>query len=239
MEEIDLKELFNIFWNKKIQIIITVIVFMIIGAIYTMGFTTPMYSSSTTLVLAMANTSDDKDKDKDNNTITTTDVTLNAKLVSTYSELVKSKNILREVISNLNIDEDVASLRKNISVTAVEDTEVIKITVKHENAGYAAKIANEIANVFSKKINEIYKINNIYLVDEAEVADSPSNINHIKDIILFAFVGLALSVAYVFILNMLDTTIKTSEDIERAYGIPVLVTIPQIDNFDEGRGGRK
>ena len=56
MEEIDLKELFEIFWTKKIQILLVVIIFMVMGVVYTMGFTTPKYSSSTTLVLAMAGT---------------------------------------------------------------------------------------------------------------------------------------------------------------------------------------
>ena len=236
MEEIDLKELFEIFWTKKIQILLVVIIFMVMGVAYTMGFTTPKYSSSTTLVLAMAGT---KESDNLNNSITTTDVTLNAKLVPTYSELVKSKNILREVISNLNINEDENSLKKDISVTSVKDTEVIKITVSHENALYAAKIANEIAKVFSEKINEIYKINNIYIVDEAEVAEAPSNINHAKDILLFAFIGLVLSLSYTFVLNMLDTTVKTQEEIEKNYDIPVLATIPSIESFENEKGGKK
>ncbi len=236
MEEIDLKELFEIFWTKKIQILLVVIIFMVMGVVYTMGFTTPKYSSSTTLVLAMAGT---KESDNLNNSITTTDVTLNAKLVPTYSELVKSKNILREVISNLNINEDENSLKKDISVTSVKDTEVIKITVSHENALYAAKIANEIAKVFSEKINEIYKINNIYIVDEAEVAEAPSNINHAKDVLIFAFIGLVLSLAYTFVLNMLDTTVKSPEEIEKNYDIPVLATIPSIESFENEKGGKK
>ncbi len=236
MEEIDLKELFNIFWSKKLQILLVTIIFIILGTVYTIGFKTPMYSSSTTLVLAMSGTSSNDDT---TNSITTTDVTLNSKLVPTYSELVKSKNVLREVISNLEIDENEDTLKNNVKVTSVEDTELIKITVIHENPTYSTKIANEIATVFSKKINEIYNINNVYLVDEAEVPNAPSNINHVKDIMLFAIVGIVLSVAYVFVMNMLDNTIKTAEDIEKGYGIPVLASIPLIENFDNEKGGRK
>ena len=237
MEEIDLKELFNIFWSKKIQIILVVIVFMIIGAVYSIGIKTPMYSSSATLVLAMAETNE-KNKAAENS-ITTTDITLNSKLVSTYSELVKSKKVLRQVISNLGIDEKADSLKGKIKVSSVEDTEVIKITVTHENPTYASKIANEITKVFSKEVNELYKINNVYIVDEAEVQDKPSNINHVKDTILFGMIGLVISAAYVFILNMLDNTIKSSEDIEKGFNIPVLVTIPYIENFDNEKGGIK
>lgn len=235
MEEIDLRELFNIFWNKKFQILVITIIFVIIGAVYTIGFKTPMYNSSTSLVLAMSETTEDSST----NSITTTDITLNSKLVSTYSELVKSKNVLREVISNLGIEEDEDTLRNNVNVSSVEDTELIEITVSHENAVYAAKIANEIAKVFSNKVNEIYKINNVYILDEAEVEDVPSNINYVKDIVIFAIIGMVVAFAYVFVLSLLDNTIKTEEEIEKAYGIHVLVSIPKIENFDNEKGGKK
>ena len=58
MEELDLKELFNLFWSKKAAIILIILIFMVIGVIYTIGFTIPMYSSSTTLVLATSGNND-------------------------------------------------------------------------------------------------------------------------------------------------------------------------------------
>ena len=236
MEDIDLKELFMIFWNKKIQIILLVILFAIIGAIYTIGFITPMYTSSTTLVLATSGSENTQDA---TNSITATDVTLNSKLVSTYSELVKSKKVLRQVIANLNIDVEEEELRKNITVSSVKDTELIEITVSNKNPKYSAQIANEIAKVFSEEVNDIYNINNIHVVDEAEVSETPSNINVSKNMVLFAFVGAIISVIYVLFGNMLDTTVKISEEIEENYGIPVLASIPLIESFDGEKGGRK
>ena len=236
MEDIDLKELFMIFWNKKIQIILLVILFAIIGAIYTIGVITPMYTSSTTLVLA---TSGSENKQDTTNSITTTDVTLNSKLVSTYSELVKSKKVLRKVISNLNIDVEEEELRKNITVSSVKDTELIEITVANKNPKYSAQIANEIAKVFSEEVNEIYNINNIHVVDEAEIAENPSNINITKNLILFAFVGIVISIAYVLVANMLDTTVKSAEEIEKNYGIPVIAAIPLMESFESEKGGKK
>lgn len=235
MEELDIKELFSIFWNKKVQIILIILIFMVIGIIYTVGFITPMYSSSTTLVLASSGNANSTNT----NSITTTDVTLNSKLVSTYSELVKSKKILRQVISNLGINVNEGALRNNVAVKSVKDTELIEITVKNENAIYAEQIANEIAKVFTEKVKEIYNINNVQVVDEAEVSTAPSNINHTKDVVIFAFIGLVIAVAYVLIANMLDTTVKTAEDIEKGFGIPVLVSIPMIESFENERGGRR
>ena len=241
MEEIDLKELFEMFWHKKVQIILIVLIFMVIGVIYSVGFVTPMYSSSTTLVLAGTASSTEE---QSQNTITTADLSINSQLVSTYSELVKSNNILGQVISNLGINVDVEDLRKNVQVTSVEDTELIEITVSNENAEYAARIANEIASVFEEKIaKEIYNINNVHIVDEAVVEAEPSNVNHLKNIVIFAFVGAVVAVMYVLIANMLDTTVKTQEDIEKSIKIPVLASIPMYDmdmeKLKKKKGGRR
>ena len=234
MEELDLKELFTMFWNKKIQIILIVAIFAVIGLIYTIGFVTPVYTSSTTLLLATSAQSDGT-----SNTITTTDLTLNSKLVATYSKLVESKNVIRQVIQNLGIsDLKEDELRNNVSVSSVEDTEIIRISVTNENATYAEKAANEIAKVFSAEVVEIYNINNVHVIDEAEIEQSPSNVNHVRDIVIFAFVGAVIAVMYVLIANMLDTTIKTAEDVEKYIKIPVLASIP-VYSVDEERKPKK
>lgn len=236
MEELDLKQLIGIFWSRKLEIILIVAILVVVGVIYTMAFTTPMYSSATTLLLASSNSNQGGDA------ITTTDLTLNSKLVSTYSELVKSKNVLREVIDNLQIEINEDELRNNVKVTSVEDTELIKISVTTKEAEVAPKIANEIAKVFIEKVKGFYNIENVQVVDEAEINNAPSNINHKKDVVIFAFIGVVLAVIYVLIANMLDTTIKTAEEVEKEFKLPVLASIP-IYNTDlqklKGRGGKR
>ena len=237
MEEIDITQVLKMFWNNKIQIFLTVIIFALIGVIYSLEFVKPVYTSSTTLVLATSNTSVSNDS-----SITTNDITINSKLVSTYSELVKSKKILRKVMYNLNIDANEETLRKNIQVNAVKNTELIKITVTNDEPYYAAKIANEIANVFIDTIREIYNIENIHVVDVAEVEEIPSNINHKRDVILFIGIGFIISILYISIINMFDTTIKTEEEIERRYHLPVLALIPVCDenlNPKTKKGGKR
>lgn len=239
MEELDLKELFKIFWNKKIEITLIVAIFIVIGVIYIIQFVHPVYSSSTTLLIASSN---GREVSGDISSVTATEITVNSKLVSTYSELVRSSNILRTVIANLNMDIDEEKLKKNVKVSAVKDTEIIEITVTNEDANTSATIANEIAKVFIEKIQkEFYKIENIQVVDKAEPDYTPSNVNNKKDIAIFTGLGIIVSVVYVLILNMLDTTIKTVEDIENVYQIPVLVTIPVCDdNVQKSKkGGRR
>ena len=179
MEELDLKELLILFWNKKERIALIVVIFILIGIIYTIGFVTPRYTSKTTLILTTSSNST-----QSTGTITTTDITLNSKLVPTYRELIKSNNIIREVISNLGIDIGEEELKKDITVSSVKDTELIEIAVTDESATNACKIANEIAKVFAKEVPGTYNINNIQVWDEAEISENPSNVNHAKDVII-------------------------------------------------------
>ena len=235
MEEIDLKELLLMFWKRKAEIILIIAIFIVIGFIYTSVFTKPMYTSSTTLVLAGIN----DEANEGETSITTTDLTLNSKLVSTYSQLVKSNKVVRQVISNLGIDIPEEELRNNISVSSVSDTELIKITVTTDNPQYSADIANETAKVFTDEVAEIYNINNVHVVDTAEESQTPSNINHKKDVVMFVAIGVVVAIAYVIIVNMLDTTVKTEEEIESLVKLPVLASIPMYDVAESKRNRRK
>ena len=235
MEEIDVIDLLKLFWRKKIQIILIVVLFVLIGYIYTFKYLTPKYSAVTTLVVATT-------VDNENTTNSTeiaSDITINSKLVSTYTELIKSKNILQEVILDLGINIEEEELRKSITITNDTNTAIINLKVTNKNAEYASKIANKLANTFIKEISDIYNINNIQIVSQADTPTSPSNINHTKDIISFGIIGIIISIIYVIISNMIDTTIKSAHEIEEIYKLPVLVSIPMYETKKKKGAHRK
>lgn len=180
-----------------------------------------MYTSTTTLVLASNN-----EKNKSNTTSTAAEVAVNTKLVSTYSELIKSQKVLSEVVTNTGISITEEQLKKEISIESTSNTSLINISVKNENPEVSIQIANEIASVFTKKVAEIYNINNVQIVNQAEIPQAPSNINHKKDIVIFGLIGLIVSIIYIFIENMFDTTIKSTDELERSFKLPILASIP-------------
>ena len=226
MEELDLKELFFMFWNKKLEIILITLMFVAVGIGYSYFFVKPGYTSTTSLVLAQSSSSGQTG----DGAISATDLTMNSKLVSTYSELIKRKAILGQVCENLNIpDSNIQELRGKIKVNSAKNTEIIEISVTNKDPNKAAAIANEIAKVFGEKIVEIYNISNVYLLDRAEANAVPSNINHMKDVVIFAFIGLVIAAVYVLIANMLDNTIKTEQDVEATTELLVLSSIPNYD----------
>ena len=168
MEELDLKELFTIFWERKTQAILIILVFAIIGMTYSYFMVEPDYKATTKLVLTQSSV-DSKD-----DSITQADVTLNSKLVSTYGEIIKTDNVLKTVVNNINNpDITIKDIKENVTVKSVKETELLEITVKNANPNYAAQIANEIAKVFCERVVEIYSISNTYVLDRAEPDATP------------------------------------------------------------------
>lgn len=236
MEELNLKQLINIIWNGKKYIIITIILSVLLGIGYSYFLVTPKYEASTTLVLAKA---EEKATNEISTGITQTDLNINQNLVFTYRELIRSKTVIREVMENLKIkDLKETTLKNNITVSSVRDTELIEITVKDENPERATNIANEIAKVFTVHVAEIYNINNVHVIDKAELNNVPYNVHHTKDIAVIALIGAILSIVCIIILSLLDTTVKTQEDIEKVTGMIILAEIPEI-SFDLKVGGRR
>lgn len=144
MDEINLQEfLYNL--RKKIPVlIIATLIGAILGGVNLIFMTKPMYESSTTLILVKSNS-------ESNSSITQTDIVLNQKLIGTYSEIIKSRSVAKEVIDSLGIDMSVEELISSITVSSKADTEILKITVKNADNQLAPKIASTLADAFTKK----------------------------------------------------------------------------------------
>ena len=228
MEEIDLKELFD-FIKKKLGLLITITVgICLLGCVYGLFIQKPMYKSYTTIILGGNETTNSQ-------TITQSDITLNKNLVDTYAEIVKSRRVLEQVIDELNLEETYEKLSNKISVSAVNNTEIIKITVNDSDPIKAKNIANITANFFSKEVVKLYNMNNVNVLDEANEADKPYNINVPKQVIIYFFIGLIIALSVLFIIFYFDRTIKSAEQVEQKIKLPILGS---VEEFQKG-GKRK
>ena len=218
-EDIDIKRILEIIFSKKIFIILILLLSITLGYVYSYYYKKPEYKSSVTILLV----ADENRVDKE---LTQTDLSINSSLISTYSSIAKSTNVIQKTIENLGLNISASKLQKSIEATQIEKTQFLKITVKNENPEVAKNIANELAKVFTEQIKEIYNLENISIVDEAEVESQPCNINHIKDIIIFTFAGMIVSAILVMVIYIFDDTIKDEKDIERNIKLKNIGTLP-------------
>lgn len=216
MEEIDISQLLNYYKSKIIYIVFAMAIAFCLSSIYVNKFRVPEYTSATTILLNQANSS----------AVSSQDISRDRQLVTTYSEIIKSKRVLRQTIEELNLDKSFGQLYSQIAVSAVSDTSIIRISVTDENAELAAAIANNIAGVFTKEIVDIYKIENISIIDTAEESETPSSASITKIVGIATIAGAFVAVAAIFLVFYFDTTIKNEEDIEKATGLPVIGLVP-------------
>lgn len=220
MEELDVKDFFKYILSKQIIVILCIFLVVIIGSIYTFKLKVPQYKASTTIVLTTEN--------KSNSAITQNDLTLNKSLVLTYSEIVKSKKVLNQVIKNLDLNISYGELNSMLQVNSVSDTEIINITVISEDKNLTYTIANETAKIFSKEIVNLYNIENVNIIDKAEKPDLPYNMNYTKDIIIYIIIGIFLGNILIIFNFYFDTSIKSTDEIEMKLGLLLLGSIPFV-----------
>ncbi len=219
MEEFNISEFIKYYFS----LIVIVILFIILGAVgswyYTDYIQVPMYKSQTSLVLTRAGDS--------TGSITQNDISLNKNLVATYREIIKSRRILSNVISNLNLDITEKELSDKVSVTSSNDTELIVISVVDKDSKLARDIANEIAKVFKEEITTIYNIENISIVDVAIKAKDAYNVNPLKQYVIGVGSGFLIGSLIITVMFYFDDSIKKPEDIEEKVGLSVLSTVPK------------
>lgn len=220
MEEINLKELGNYFLSHIVIILSVITVILIVGCIYSVVIKKPLYHGTTSIVLVNQN---------NGNTITNSDIQVNRNLVETYTQIIKSRKILSTVISQLGLTYSESVLAGNVSVSAITDTDIIRVSVSDENNQLAADIANEIARVFMEDIKTRYNLQNVSVLDEAVAESSPYNVNIAKEIVLYILIGVVLGCAIVFVMFYFDTSIKSSTEIEEKFRLAVLGNVPYVE----------
>ena len=224
MEEISLKELYFILRKWIWLITALLIVSMLISGLVSFFVLDKEYEAFTTLMVG---------KPKDylaENKIEYNDLMLNQKLVSTYGELIKTRVVADKVIGNMNLPITYDQFRSKVNVSLVKDTEIIKIQVNDNNPTLATEIANETAAVFMATVQEIMKVENVQVIDKAQVPTNQVSPRPMLNIAIAGVLGLMLGIFIAFLIEFLDNSIKTPEDVEKYLGVPVLGTIPKVED---------
>ena len=229
MEEINLKEFWNYYKKYLLYIVLITVLFAGIMYYYSENIKKPMYSSSAEIILVKNGDT----KNITDDSITSNDITLNQKLVSTYARIIKSKLVVNKVNEQLKLNYSYDELAKEINVKSPDDTESIIITVTDKEPKTAMLIANKIIDVFGDEVKEIFKIDNVSVLEEAEIPTNPSNIHTIKDMIIAALVGFVISSGVVFVIFYFDDTIRDTETMETDLGLPVIAKVFRDKNDTE------
>ena len=227
-ETISLQDIFKTL-KKRIGLIIgTTIGAMIIAAIISYFFLTPIYQASTQILV------NQQDQQQD---LTATEIQSNLQLINTYNVIIKSPAILTIVIEQLDLKTTPEALTNKITVSNADNSQVVNIGVQDEQHFVAVDIANTVANVFQQEIPKLMNVDNVNVLSPAIHKDEPSPVkpNKLLNIAIATVIGLMIGVGIAFLLEYLDTTVKTEQDVEELLGLPIIGLVSPIeeDSFQE------
>ena len=224
----ELKERFNIL--KKRLILIILITFVVTFSVGILSYYAiePKYKADISVIIGKT------ESGVDNSSSNYYDFMLYQTMVKTYSKLTRSRMVADDVIEKLKLQPMKASdLLSMIAVTPDKDTQFLTITVISKNPKQAMDIANQFAKSLKDISIKVNKIDIVMLIDEAELPTSQDSPKPIRNIAMACFLGILFSIGLAFLLEYLDNTIKTKEDVEILLGLPVIGTITLIHIKDK------
>ena len=229
MEEINLRDLLSYFKKHLILFIVVVLFVVSAGTIYSVFILKPEYKSQATVILS---------SDKSKNTVQS-EINANKNLIDTYTEVVKSHRVLDRVKSEMQIEDTYEQLVKKVTVASLKDTEIISISVVDLNKNHSYSLANRIADTFTDEIGQIYNDKSVNVLDRAVEPQKPYNVDIVKQEAIYAAAGIVLATAVIFLMFYFDRTIKTTEQIEQLFKLPIYGKVRKLETEKQKQQRKK
>jgi capsular polysaccharide biosynthesis protein len=204
-KEINLKKLLNLLWKRAWIIITATIACSVLVGIYNLYFSKPIYESSSRII-----------------------VNAEPELMTTLMVMMKEPSFLEYVVSEMNLNKTPEKLSQQISAGSVGGSTIVKISVFDPDPEMAAKIANTTAIVFKEKMPVLLGFSGINILSEAKINSDAINENDTRNLLVGILLGLILGVGIIFLIDFLDDTIRSEQNVEKVLGIPVLGSVSKM-----------
>lgn len=217
---LDLRDFFYIL-RKRIKMIVGITVTCtLVSGILSFFVIKPTYEAKTSIVIGKTNDPNDKSQYNYN------DIMMFQKLVKTYAEIGKSTVVSENAAARVkNIKAN--QIQKMLTVTPQADTQIVEFKVKNKSPQQAYSITKAVTAAFMEESKRIYSAGNLQIMDEAKVPEEPVKPKKALNIAIAFFLGLMVSVGISFVLEYMDKTIKSEDDINKYLDLPVIGIIPK------------
>lgn len=232
--ELDLKDYIRILRKRMWLIAAFVLICSLATAFISFTWLTPIYQASTKLIVNKSNES------FATNQLDLNAVNLNIRLIDTYKEIIKTSAIMDKVVlehPELGLTSD--QLTSQVRVSSVNNTQVMTLSVQNPSYAKAAEIVNAISNTFIKEIPKLMTVDNVSLLAPADPGKSPSPVKPqpVLNTAIAFIISLMIAVGITFLIEYLDDSIRTEQDVEQYLGLPTIAMIPKVRD-DENLAAR-
>lgn len=225
--ELDLKDYLKVI-RKRLWLLATIVLAVsITTGVYSYYFIKPVYQASTKLIVNKANERAGQTE------LNLNDVNLNIRIIDTYKEVIRTPYIMETVAKEYpDFNLTAEQLIQKVKVSSVNNTQVMTLSVQDLSYKKAAQIANAVSTVFQREIPKVMQVDNVSILSQAKEMDNPAPVkpNPKLNIAISFVVSLMAAVGLVFLLEYLDDTIKTENDVAQFLELPTLSMIGKISD---------
>lgn len=118
-----------------------------------------------------------------------------------------------------------------ITVTPVNSTQVIQISMVGNNASDCKDIVAEVVKVAKPIISDTVETGSVKDISKASIANNgnPVGPSAVKNSVLAAFLGFALVMMIIIVKEFFNKKFKSEDDIDSVLNLPVIGTIPAVE----------
>jgi capsular polysaccharide biosynthesis protein len=217
---ISLKEIFEIL-KKRWKLILTfTLSSTLVASIALFLLISPEYESSTKVFIGK--------EQKQQEVYNISDIQMYQKLLKTYSEVIKTEDLITKAIDIAGLDIKSKEALNNLTVVSVVDTQILDIKYKSKSPEEAVKLVSALKDEFVKLSAELVPNGNIQVLEEARFPMKSVSPNKKMGLAIAIILGLMVGLGVIFLIEFLDNTYKSKDILEKELNIPVLGTIPNL-----------
>lgn len=224
-EQFSISDLLDIVLPKWIFILVCTILFGASTFLASQFLITPMYTASGTLYVTGDLYATEAQKHETN----LSDLMLSQELAKTYGQILSSNTFYKRVASESGLGYTFSDIKRMTTITNVEETGILRINITNSRPEHAYLLTNTILKQAPSEIERVVVSGQATIIDPAEMPVRPSSPSIPKNTVFGLAAGFILALASVFLMDMLDSTIKSGEDVEKNFGLPILGIIPAIE----------
>ncbi|WP_331681526.1 YveK family protein [Terrisporobacter sp.] len=223
MEEqvISISEIIDAVKKRWKIIALTTVLATVVSGIFSFFIISPTYEASTKIFIGK--------EGAESEGYNSSDVSMYQNLIKTYSELIKTKDLVNKAIDNSQYDLSVNNVLNGITVNTLTGTQILQISYQSKSPSIAKNILESITNEFITKAEELVPNGNVKILESVELPKNPVAPNKTMNIAIAFILGMMVGFGIVFLLEYLDNTYKNKEQLEKDLDIPVLGVIPMSD----------
>lgn len=199
----------------------------LVSAILSFFVIKPQYEAKTKLFIG-------KQETQDNNAYNNSDVMMYQQLMKTYAELVKTSDLVTKAVKSVDLNynqEEIKGILKNLNATPSAETQILDLSYKGGNPKDVLKVTEAITSEFISESKELIPNGNVQVIQKAQLPEHPVSPNKKLNILIAFVLGLMVGVGVVLLLEYLDNTFKSREELEKTLELPIIGTIPDYDNM--------